>query len=64
MVVFFDCNNIFIVQTGASSAGAGAVPLQTERHGEQVLTFGSHCVLKTDSRRRFLIALKATTSSP
>ena len=54
MLAFLDWNNIFFIeQTDARSTGAGAVPLQPEGHEEQVLTFASHRVSKTDSRQGF-----------
>ena len=51
MLAFLDWNTTFIVQTDASSAGAGAVPLEPRGHEEKVLAFGSHRVSKTDSRQ-------------
>ena len=41
----------FLVQTDVSSTEAGAWPLQPDEHEEQVLTFASHRVLKTDSHQ-------------
>ena len=49
MLAFLDWRNTFLVQTDASSAGAGAGPLQPEEHERQVLTFASHRVSKVDS---------------
>ena len=51
VLAFPDWNSTFIVQTDASSAGAGAVLLQPVGREERVLAFASHRFLKTDSRR-------------
>ena len=51
VLAFPDWNSTFIVQTDASSAGAGAVLLQPMGREERVLAFASHRFSKTDSRR-------------
>ena len=51
VLAFPDWNSTFIVQTDASSAGAGAVLLQPVGRGERTLAFASHHFSKTDSRR-------------
>ena len=51
VLAFPDWNSTFIVQTDASSAGAGAVPLQPVGCEERVLAFASHSFSKTNSRR-------------
>ena len=51
MIAFRDWNNTFIVQTDISAVGAWAGPLLPEGHEEQVPTFTSHRVSKTDSRQ-------------
>ena len=50
-LAFPDRNSTFIVQTDASSAGAGAVLLQPVGRGERVLACASHRFSKTNSRR-------------
>ena len=49
MLASLDGNNTFLVQTDASFAGAGAVPLPPKGHEEKVLTFATHRVSKTDA---------------
>ena len=51
VLAFPDWNSTFVVQTDASSAGAGAVLLQPVGREERVLAFASHRFSKTDSRR-------------
>ena len=52
MPVLLDENKTYTVQTDTSSAGATVEPLQPEGHKEQVPTFASHRISKTDSRQR------------
>ena len=47
VLAFPDWNNTFVVQTDASSVGAGAVLLQPVGHEEPVLAFASQRFLKT-----------------
>ena len=51
VLAFPDWNNTFVVQTDASSAGAGAVLRQLVGYEERVLAFASHRFSKTDFRR-------------
>ena len=51
MPALLDGNNTCTVQTYTNSAGAKAKPLQPDGHEEQVPTFASHRVSKTDSRQ-------------
>ena len=51
ILAFPDWNSTFIVQTDASSAGAGAVLLQPVGREERVLAFASHRFSKAGSRR-------------
>ena len=47
-----DGSNTCTVQTYTNSVGARVGSLQSEGHEEQVPTFGSHRVSKTDSRQK------------